>query len=60
MDELIALKQEGTITPNQQATLTTLRAETEALTVRKAHAFALLKGRGVSLPTRDQLPLPTV
>lgn len=60
MDDLITLKQDGSITARQQALLTTLRAETEALMVRKAHAFALLKGRGVALPTQEQLPLPTV
>lgn len=58
-DDLIALKQSGTISPNQQAQLTALRAESEALMVRKAHAFALLKGRGHTLPPIDQLPVPT-
>src|SRR5689334_22671984 len=37
MDELIALKQAGTITPHQQEQLSALRSEAEALMVRKAH-----------------------
>ncbi len=46
MDDLIALKQDGTLTAGQQAQLATLRGESEALMVRKAHAFVLLKSRG--------------
>lgn len=60
MDTLIALKQDGVITPEQQAQLTTLRTEAEALMVRKAHAFVLLKSRGHTPPPLDQLPVPTV
>jgi hypothetical protein len=59
MDDLITLKQSGSITPEQQAELTELSAESEALMVRKAHAFALLKSRGHTLPPLDQLPVPT-
>lgn len=60
MDDLIALKQDGTITSEQQEQLTALRGESEALMVRKAHAFVLLKSRGYAPPTIDQLPVPTV
>ena len=60
MDDLIALKQDGTITADQQAQLSALRAESEALMVRKAHAFVLLKSRGHTPPPIDQLPVPTV
>lgn len=59
MDTLLTLKQDGTITAEQDAHLTTLRAESEALMVRKAHAFVLLKSRGHTPPPIDQLPLPT-
>ena len=59
MDDLIARKQDGSITPEQQAELTGLSAESEALMVRKAHAFALLKSQGHTLPPLDQLPVPT-
>ena len=57
-DDLIARKQDGNITPEQQAELSELSAESEALMVRKAHAFALLKSRGYALPPLDQLPVP--
>jgi hypothetical protein len=60
MDDLIALKQAGTITPEQQEHLTALRGESEALMVRKAHAFVLLKSRGHTPPSIDQLPVATV
>ena len=59
MDGLIGLKQAGTITAEQQAQLTALRDESEALMVRKAHAFVLLKSRGDTIPAIDQLPLST-
>lgn len=59
MDELTARKQDCIITPAQQAELTGLSAESEALMVRKAHAFSLLKKRGHALPPVDQLPVPT-
>lgn len=57
MDDLILLKQDGTITAKHQEQLTTLRGESEALMVRKAHAFVLLKSRGYAPPTIDQLPV---
>lgn len=60
MDDLIARKQDGTLTSRQQADLTALRAESEALMVRKAHAFVLLKSRGQTPPPLDHLPVPTV
>ena len=59
IDELIALRDARTITKEQTAQLTALRAEAEALMVRKAHAFVLLKSRGHSPPAIDQLPVPT-
>lgn len=59
MDALIELKQQGTITPEQQAQLTNLSAESEALMVRKAHAYALLKSRGHTLPPLNQLSVPS-
>lgn len=58
MDTLIASKQAGTLTTDAQEQLTSLRDESEALMVRKAHAFALLKSHGHTLPRIDQLPVP--
>lgn len=60
MDDLIALKQENTLPSEQQAQLSALRIEAEALMVRKAHAFVLLKSRGHNPPPIDQLPLPPI
>ncbi len=60
MDALITLKQAGMLTPTQQHQLTLLRRDTEAVMVRKAHAFVLLKNRGQTLPPLDQLPVPSV
>ena len=58
LDSLMTQAQAGTLTPEQQAQLTALRAESEALMVRKAHAFVLLKSRGYPPPSLDQLPVP--
>lgn len=60
LDDLIARKQDGPLTSTQQADLTALSAESEALMVRKAHAFVLLKSRGHRSPALDQLPVPTI
>lgn len=46
---------EGSLTPEGQHLLRQLREELEAVTLRKAQAFALLRGRGVVLPTLDEL-----
>jgi hypothetical protein len=59
VNELIALRDAGTITEGQTAQLIALRAEAEALMVRTAHAFVLLKSRGHAPPAIDQLPVPT-
>lgn len=58
-DELTELSETGTITPEQQRQLSALRAEAEALMVRKAHAFVLLKSRGHTPPPIGQLPVPS-
>jgi hypothetical protein len=47
--------QSGTLTPEGQAWLDTLRNEADALMLRKAQAYALLKSRGHKLPTLDGL-----
>lgn len=56
--DLITLRENGTISAEQESQLIALRAETEALMVRKAHAFVLLKSRGYTPPSIDQLPVP--
>lgn len=59
IDELIADNQAGTLSPPQQERLLALRAAEEALMVRKAHAFVLLKSRGHAPPPVDHLPMPS-
>ena len=53
-------KYAGALTPEGQQLLTQLREEADALTLRKAHAYALLQQRGQALPPlaelRDQHP----
>jgi len=58
IDELVKRQQDGTMTAEEETQLTALQAESEALMVRKAHAFVLLKSRGHTLPPIDQLPVP--
>jgi hypothetical protein len=60
LDVLLERKLAGELTPEGQQLLTRLREEADALTLRKAHAYALLQQRGHPLPTlaalRDQHP----
>ena len=54
--DLLAERQlEGTLTLEGHQLLTRLREEADALTLRKAHAFALLQNRGYILPPLDEL-----
>jgi hypothetical protein len=54
-DLLLERRRSGTLTPEGQAWLDTLRDEADALMLRKAQAYALLKSRGYKLPTLDEL-----
>lgn len=54
-DLLLERRQGGALTPEGQAWLDTLRNEADALMLRKAQAYSLLKSRGHKLPTLDQL-----
>ena len=54
-DTLLERLHEQTLTPEGRAWLTRLREEADALTLRKAHAYALLKTRGHQLPSLEQL-----
>lgn len=55
-DLLIERQDAGALTSEGKKVLTQLREETDALMVRKAHAFVLLRDRGYPLPTLDELP----
>jgi hypothetical protein len=58
-DVLIERKQEGALTPEGQQWLVQVEHATDTLMVCKAHAWMLLKQRGHTLPSRDQLH-PTI
>lgn len=57
-DLLLEKNSGGKISADEKKELKTLREESEHLTLRKAHAYALLKWRGHSLPSLQQLPNP--
>lgn len=57
-DLLTQRQQDGTLTAEGQQWLERLRAESDLLTLRKAHAYALLKQRGQQVPALEDLPLP--
>jgi hypothetical protein len=54
-DTLLERLHEQTLTPEGREWLTRLREEADALMLRKAHAYALLKSRGHQLPSLDEL-----
>lgn len=58
-DMLRERKASGTLTPEGQQWLTRLSQEADALMLRKAQAYALLKRRGHQLPAIADLPVPT-
>lgn len=52
---LLAKNSRGTITPREKETLDTLGEEARRLTLKKAHAYMLLKWRGHAIPSREAL-----
>ena len=54
-DVLIERQDAGSLTMEGRHVLVQLREEADALMVRKAHAYALLHGRGYILPEIDEL-----
>ncbi len=54
-DLLIERQNTGSLTPEGRHLLTRIREDADALMVRKAHSYALLHGRGYTLPTLDEL-----
>ncbi len=57
-DRLLELNSAGNLSAEDRSRLEALRLESERLMLRKAHAYALLKWRGYSLPPLDKLPRP--
>lgn len=58
-DMLRERKAAGTLTPEGQQWLARLAQEADALMLRKAQAYALLKRRGHQLPALADLPIPS-
>ena len=54
-DVLLERNRAGALTPEGQEWLDTRRNEADALMLRKAQSYALLKSRGHKLPTLDEL-----
>ena len=52
-DVLLERQQDGDLTPEGHELLERLHNEADSLMLRKAHAYALLKSRGHSLPIRE-------
>ncbi len=58
-DLLIERQNAHTLTPEGRRLLAQIRDEADALSLRKAHAYALLHSRGHILPTLDELHAQT-
>jgi hypothetical protein len=52
---LLRANGDGALTPREQARLSALGEQARRLTLRKAHAYLLLKWRGHSVPLVDSL-----
>ncbi|MFQ5342869.1 MAG: hypothetical protein ACE5F6_15125 [Anaerolineae bacterium] len=52
---LLTEKSQGTLTPQAEKTLNSLGEEARRLTLKKAHAYMLLKWRGHNIPSREAL-----
>jgi len=57
-DCLLEKNSAGTLKPAEREHLKELRLESERLMLRKAHAYALLKWRGHTLPALAKIPRP--
>ncbi len=57
-DRLLEKNSAGALTEEERAQLKALRSASERLMLHKAHAYALLKWRGHSLPALAKLPRP--
>lgn len=55
---LLAKNSQGTITEREKELLDTLGKEARRLTLKKAHAYMLLKWRGHPVPLREELQRP--
>lgn len=54
---LLAGLEQGILSPEEEQELSHLRQAADQLMVRKAYAWALLRWRGIPIPSLDELPL---
>ncbi len=54
--ELLERNQAGALTLEERSELTTLRQAADALMIRKAYAWSVLKWQGIPVPAIDSLP----
>ena len=52
---LLEKNSQGTLTPREKDMLDALGEEARRLTLKKAHAYMLLKWRGHAIPSREDL-----
>ena len=57
-NRLLAKNNQGTITAGEKETLHAIGEEARRLTLKKAHAYMLLKWRGHRIPSRAELQRP--
>jgi hypothetical protein len=57
-NRLLRKNSQGTITAREKETLHALGEEARRLTLKKAHAYMLLKWRGHHIPSREELQRP--
>jgi hypothetical protein len=57
-DKLLEKNSAGTLTSSERKRLRELRLQSERLMLHKAHAYALLKWRGHTLPALSEMPRP--
>lgn len=54
---LLSGLEQGILSPEEEQELSHLRQSADQLMVRKAYAWALLRWRGIAIPSLDELPL---
>ena len=56
--ELLGKHEDGQLTESERQELSTLRQSAERLMLRKAYAWSILRWRGQSVPSLQELPIP--
>ena len=56
--ELLEKHEDGQLTESERQELSTLRQSADRLMLRKAYAWSILRWRGQSVPSLEELPIP--